>query len=278
MNKEVLFIMVLALWCPLALAQVHDQFEVGDACSYFGESVPNRVATFSSDNEAEKVIRDIVNASGLAQNFKIMAAGVPNAAAVVRGAERFILYNQYFIQNMKELADNSWAPISIMAHEVGHHLNGHTLDNRGSRPKIELEADYYSGFILQRMGADLNDARAAMFKIGNDSGSATHPAKHDRLAAITNGWMKACDSDSGCKGQSSGKNDRAGTSTPKQKPIPTSVKLGFPSGQLMQPCGCWGAWPQHQVIEPRCENNYVVLRMCQNFCFGGGNAYAYVCL
>ena len=278
MNKGTFLIVVLALWCPLASAQVQDQFDVGDTCSYFGESVPSKVATFSSDSEAENTIRDIVNASGLAQNFKIMAAGVPNAAAVVRGTERFILYNQYFIQNMKKRANNSWAPISIMAHEVGHHLNGHTLANQGSRPKIELEADYYSGFILQKMGATLDDARAAMLMIGNDSGSATHPGKHDRLAAITNGWMKACNSDSRCKGQSSRKNDRSGTSTPKQKSIPASVKEGFPSGQLMQPCGCWGAWPQPQVMEPQCQNDYVILTMCQNRCLGGGNSYAYVCL
>ena len=87
-----------------------------------------------------------------------------------------------------------------MAHEVGHHLNGHTLSDVGSRPKRELEADYYSGFILQRLGANLDDARVAMLKLGSDSGSRTHPARHDRLAAIGNGWMKACDSDPNCRG------------------------------------------------------------------------------
>lgn len=199
----------LALISVSTNSQVFDEIETGNTCSYFGESIPDRVTTFSSDREAEGVIKNIVDASGLVQNFEVRAAGVPNAAAVIRGDTRFILYNQYFMQNTKRSTSSNWAPISIMAHEVGHHLNGHTLDNRGSRPKIELEADYYSGFILQRMGASLEDARAAMNKLGSSSGSNTHPAKHDRLAAIGSGWTKACDSDPRCgeDSSSSGRTD-----------------------------------------------------------------------
>ena len=189
-------------------AQVFDEIETGNTCSYFGETIPEKVTTFSSDQEAESVIKKIVDSSGLVQNFQVRAAGVPNAAAVIRGDTRYILYNQYFMQNTKRSTGSNWAPISIMAHEVGHHLNGHTLDKRGSRPKIELEADYYSGFILQRMGASIDDARAAMSKLGSASGSNTHPAKHDRLAAIGSGWTKACESDPACTGDDSSSRTR----------------------------------------------------------------------
>jgi len=102
------------------------------------------------------------------------------------------------MQNTRTNTNSTWAPISIMAHEVGHHLNGHTLDNRGSRPRIELEADYYSGFILQRLGASFDDARTAMDRLGSPSATTTHPAKHDRLASIASGWTKACESDPRC--------------------------------------------------------------------------------
>lgn len=194
---------LLQISTALAHAQVFDEVETGNTCSYFGESVPPRVTTFSSDREAEDVINRIVEASGLVQNFEVHAAGVPNAAAIIRGDTRYVLYNQYFVQNTKQSTGSSWAPISIMAHEVGHHLNGHTLDNRGSRPKTELEADYYSGFILQRMGSTLESARVAMNKLGSSQGSASHPPKHDRLAAIASGWTKACEADSGCSSRGS---------------------------------------------------------------------------
>jgi len=199
-NRHHFLILLLLslLYSGSARTQVLEEMKVGDTCSYFGEALPEKVTTFSSDKEAEDVIRRIVDASGLVQNFIVRAAGVPNAAAVIQKSTRFILYNQYFMQTTNKSTGSSWGPISIMAHEVGHHLNGHTLDNQGSRPKTELEADYYSGFILQRMGATLENARVAMNRLGSSSGSSTHPAKNDRLASITSGWTRACESDPRC--------------------------------------------------------------------------------
>lgn len=192
------FGLVVLLFAGLSSAQVFEEMSVAHTCSYFGEHVPDKVTTFASDQEAEGVIKRIVDASGLVQNFQIRAAGVPNAAAVIQGETRYILYSQHFMQTTRTTTRSQWAPISIMAHEVGHHLNGHTLDRRGSRPRIELEADYYSGFIVQRMGGSLDDALAAMSALGSETGSETHPAKRDRLAAISNGWTKACESDPRC--------------------------------------------------------------------------------
>ena len=190
---------VLLLAVPPGGQLVMDEIEVGASCSYFGENIDTAVTTFASDDEAAGVVQDVVASQGLASNFDVRAAGVPNAAAVIRGTSRYILYNQYFVREMREKTHNKWAAISIMAHEVAHHLNGHTLLTEGSRPKRELEADFFSGFVLQRMGAKLDDARVALDTLGSSRASATHPAKADRLAAITNGWVKSCNSDPKCK-------------------------------------------------------------------------------
>jgi hypothetical protein len=56
---------------------------------------------------------------------------------------------------------------------------------------MEAQADRYSGFILEQMGASLDDAQAAVRAIPTDEATATHPAKSVRLAAITNGWKSA---------------------------------------------------------------------------------------
>jgi len=180
----------------------YDSIAVGDSCSYFGESMPRNVTSFRSDAEAENVIARILDHSGLRPNFKIHAAGVPNAAAVVRYGKRYILYNQQFMRTMRRHTGTKWAAISIMAHEIGHHLQGHTLKDGGSRPSIELEADEYSGAMVHKLGGSLEEALVAIKLLGNDYGSRTHPAKRDRLAAISSGYIRSEELSGGSRGGS----------------------------------------------------------------------------
>ena len=79
-----------------------------------------------------------------------------------------------------------------MAHEIAHHLSGHTITPGGSRPEIELEADKFSGFVLQKMGAPLIAATQMIMTVGSDHASPTHPAKQQRADAIREGWMESC--------------------------------------------------------------------------------------
>ena len=78
-----------------------------------------------------------------------------------------------------------------LAHEMGHHYKNHIVDQGGSTPPKEIEADYFSGYVMAKMGASLAEARAAMNKIAATTASSTHPAKADRLRAIGNGWNYA---------------------------------------------------------------------------------------
>ncbi|PIQ48235.1 MAG: hypothetical protein COW03_11315 [Cytophagales bacterium CG12_big_fil_rev_8_21_14_0_65_40_12] len=165
-------------------------------CGYVGEIEESELYGFNSDSEAQGALKRIMRYTGLPANFQIMAANVPNAAAVIKGDTRYILYNQYFMEQIKDLTKTNWSSISILAHEIGHHLSGHTLDNIGSRPDKELESDGFSGFILYKMGATLDEARAVMNTIGG-AGTSTHPPKSARLSAITNGWISARDLDEG---------------------------------------------------------------------------------
>ena len=157
---------------------------------YYGGDTPTRLYTFGSDREAEATVERIVTVTGLRQNFDIQAGGVPNAMAAIRAGRRLLIYNPGFIEQLTQRAGSDWAGISVMAHEVGHHLQGHTITQRGSTPPIELEADEFSGFVLARLGASLADTQAAVRAVP-DGGSATHPRKNDRLAAIAYGWRRA---------------------------------------------------------------------------------------
>lgn len=138
------------------------------------------------------VIREITDAVGLKARFELRATReVDNAAAVVYNGKRFLLYNPDFLNAVNRAGHTDWAGISILAHEMGHHLNGHTLRTGGSQPADELEADEFSGFVLRKLGASMAQAQAAMANVADDGGSASHPGRAPRLVAIGQGWQRA---------------------------------------------------------------------------------------
>ena len=146
---------------------------------------------FSSSANAETIVSGIMDAMGLESKFKIKAADVPNVEATIKHHERYILYNPGFVNKVNEVTKDKWASIFILAHEVGHHLDGHTEAGLRSCPAIELEADQFAGFVLCRMGATLHQSQLAMYYISDMASSKTHPGRLDRLVAIEKGWNKA---------------------------------------------------------------------------------------
>ena len=138
------------------------------------------------------IIREITDVVGLQPRFELRATReVANAAAVVYDGKRYLLYNPDFLAEVNRAGRTDWAGISILAHELGHHLNGHTLRAGGSNPADELEADEFSGFVLRKLGASLAQAQAALAAVADDEGSETHPGRAPRLAAIGKGWARA---------------------------------------------------------------------------------------
>lgn len=166
------------------------QNTVGIASVYANQPDPG--PGFASPEQAKAVIRQILDAVGMKATFEVRAAKIPNAAAATLRGKRYILYNPAFMAAIhKFTGSNDWVPISILAHEIGHHVNGHTLSGTTSEPGIELEADAFSGFVLRKMGASLEDAQMAMRVAASRRASRTHPARADRLVAIAAGWEKA---------------------------------------------------------------------------------------
>jgi hypothetical protein len=159
----------------------------GSAFSFHGQT-NGRLRTFQSDSEARGVVRSVLAAMGLPLRFEVRAAAVGNAAAVLqKDGSRLILYNTLFIDEIKARTGRYWSLISIMAHEIGHHLAFH-LAKQVEDHEAELEADYFSGYILAKMGAGKEDALSAMNEIAAEAATKTHPAKNERLQAIAAGW------------------------------------------------------------------------------------------
>ncbi len=161
-------------------------------CSFYPttDRIPYDLYGFASSGEAKEIVDKIVAAVGLPSRFKIIAANVPNASATVVGSERVILYSEVWVRRLITETATDWSGVALLAHEIGHHLSGHTLDDRGSRPPTELEADTFAGFAVGSMGGTLEEAQS-LFRALPERGSETHPPRSARLEAATIGWTNA---------------------------------------------------------------------------------------
>jgi len=164
--------------------------ELGQFASAATVAAPAPKATTATVG-ARDIVQEIINVVGLKPRFELQPADIENAAAVVYNGKRYILYNERFLASINNAVHTDWGGVSILAHEIGHHLNGHTLNRGGSNPEEELEADEFSGFVLRKLGASLAEAQAAIDLLSDEETSRTHPGKRYRLAAISNGWQSA---------------------------------------------------------------------------------------
>ena len=164
-----------------------------------------QTSNFSTNTAADKALDRILAVTGMSKNFTLYpCSDIENCAAVTYNGDRYILYDKEFMEDISN-STSSWSNLSILAHEIGHHVNGHTLDlvvyasggrdapTLAKKRQEELEADEYSGFVMQKLGATLEQAQAAVKLYGFDGDDTyeTHPNKSKRLNAIKNGFDRA---------------------------------------------------------------------------------------
>ena len=139
----------------------------------------------------QDMLQQVLGVVGLNGNFELKEANVLNIEATISHRKRYILYNPDYISNLSKTTKDKWSVITLLAHEIGHHVNGHTVRRGGSKPELELEADEFAGFVLQKLGASLRESQNVMFYIAKIEASRTHPSRNSRLLAIEKGWKKA---------------------------------------------------------------------------------------
>ncbi len=172
------------------------------ACNFFDHSaayLPPPAAVIK-DEDAERWMRGMVNkimyVTGLQNRYQLRALkNYNNCSAVCLnnniGQDRFIQFDRAFLENYQKQTANKWFVVGVLAHEIGHHLNGHSVEGVGSRPNKEIEADEFAGFVLQKLGATLQEAQGIFSFLSDTEGPPTHPVKARRYEAIKRGWDKA---------------------------------------------------------------------------------------
>ena len=158
---------------------------------------------FSSDTKAENALDQILNVIGASKRFVLQPCdNINNAVATSFKGIRYILYDRDFMDSLDN--SNNWGNLFILAHEVGHHINGHSVDiilyaadivepkTLEQKRQQELEADEFAGFILAKLGGDISEANKIILKAttNDDDSYSTHPSGDKRLNAIKIGYNK----------------------------------------------------------------------------------------
>jgi hypothetical protein len=209
--------------------------------------------SFKSVYEAKQVVNimlDVINWKNVNFNLKEQN-GIQNAYATMNGGQRWIVYDNNFLEDIDAYAKTKWASISIMAHEMGHHYYDHVVSGKGSNVPSEIEADAFSGYMIQKQGGTLEQALAAMTAIGTDRQTATHPAKADRLTAITRGWNAA-------KANTTATTANIGATTPPPTPQPTPQ----PGGTIGTPTNT--NTTQTEQTDPQTDPTWIALSIASN--------------
>ncbi len=144
-----------------------------------------------ASQSAISAVKWITDAVGLEPNFEVLEAGFKEswvAFALIKNDKRYIVYDRerFAFEN----GAPNWSELTVLAHEIGHHLNAHTLDGKGSRHDRELEADRFAGFVVSRLGGSL-DSALMLYREFSEEGSRTHPPRAKRMEAVEAGWRHA---------------------------------------------------------------------------------------
>lgn len=150
---------------------------------------PN-IGVVSSEN-----IRKITQQIYISPNFIYKNCNnINNALAVINplNNKRYIMFDFEYLSNISN--NDYWFKIFVLAHEIAHHINGHTIPNNEVTSNLksqekELDCDYFAGYILFKLGASENQ----IFKIFNDlpdvtSDYGSHPRNYKRIDYALKGY------------------------------------------------------------------------------------------
>ncbi len=172
--------------------QAQQYITISKGCNFDGDENGSEYYSFDPSEEAARIVKQILDGAGGLSHGSIIVkeSNVENAVATIVDKRRYILYSTTFLEKFKGDAKTKWAAYTVLAHEIGHHLNGHDFGEKDAkrRRQMELEADKFAGAICRTLGATLAEAIAGMESMKLAGETTTHPAKGARTAAIANGW------------------------------------------------------------------------------------------
>lgn len=138
-------------------------------------------------------INKILSKMSLPQNFTVFQGKVSNALALFQNNQNYIILNRSFLNEVDSKTSDYWLSMYLLSHEIGHLLSSHLLSLNVSdsiSKRQELQADYFAGSILSRLGCPLDKAKLIFngTYLQTANGSKTHPPSELRMKFIEDGW------------------------------------------------------------------------------------------
>jgi len=159
-----------------------------DHSSHGGDYISTQKARTTDTSGVPQVVSQIERALQFDIPIDIyLAKRENNAFATVANGRKILVVDVDFLDSMNRNTHNEWSAIQVIAHEVGHHVSGFTPVAHVN----ELNADYWSGQTLQRLGSSLTSATTLIMRVGTEVDTNSHPNKYRRRDAITQGWNDA---------------------------------------------------------------------------------------
>ena len=191
-------LIILLLFLPFfSISQDYKNYRGVQMCIAIQQS-----NAFSSNIEAEEALDMIMDVSGLNKNFILQPCeGINNALAIRFKNERYIIYDPEFMSKVDGI--DKWRNLTILSHEVAHHLNNHPVEieiaknferrTYETRKKQELEADEFAGFIMHKLDAPIDEVIKAISSISFDGDDTyrTHPNREKRVNAVKQGYKRS---------------------------------------------------------------------------------------
>jgi hypothetical protein len=196
------------IFCPILIACLSAYAQENRNTGFFGNAMTDtRVcpqgSNFMSEEDVSGLVSEMLGRIGAMNRYVIIACPqVENCQATVFNGRPYILYNPVFLQSVRSLnfssrempsmQERDWEALTILAHELGHHINNHLTNPLpgSTQQDLELEADRSAGFMIYLLGGNLAQASAAYAR-APEKGGYTHPARTRRLEALALGWNDA---------------------------------------------------------------------------------------
>lgn len=169
----------------------------------FGQDVCSEASNINSDPEIVSFVDRLLRADMLNNTYEIIPCyEIPNFEAELFQNTRRIYYNPKIIgRDLKRLSfskktitvttQDNWSLLTILAHEIGHHVNDHfsPVNSKLSPHSKELQADVFAGSLIYKIGGSLEQAKLA-YNGESEKATETHPGRNDRITAIEKGWRR----------------------------------------------------------------------------------------
>ena len=144
--KTFSFLLFYILLASTTFAQELLNIDAQKRCVYSGKTMDAELYRFQDNEKVIQMVKEITLFGEVENNFEVVQTNVENVSAVMDKGKRYLLYSLDFIEKASSIEI-----YGALAHEIGHHANGHIFDE--NRRKIEeTEADVFMGFILSKKG------------------------------------------------------------------------------------------------------------------------------